>query len=1158
MNFISGLFGGAAGEDANGGDTSASAEATDTAVLNQAAILRSKRLKKLEQRMKEAEVNDVNEDVSATDEKQDSSATPSTSAAPPAQDAQATPPQDVQAGLALSDSPIASLPTRRASSCPTNYSAAETTIEKPETERRATSLSNTTPKRKRVVMDDDAILKSVFQISVDEKSTNDKFIFLEEVAETLREDDGTVRKLTTENIDQILYGRLSITPCVVSPLKYLASCYSRVLAEERRSSRQDGTMRDVLEQSKTYLVNFSGTVINAPEIFPSPKPSSVTGNSTPSMVTEALFGSDDYNATFELISLVMKSSAVVDDEDVKVGIFESLFADALSGLSSLSGTSTSNIAVFPQQAPLTAAILQPFSSTIGRLQQLVRLPGAVDVLWKLPQFSLRVNGQLINGQQMEMRTLLGTILSMGTCGGTPMMIGGGGFGRVEMAVAKQYFANPTRRSLQDIQSSMSTLRVQLAAVVDAAQDIIHRLLKGPSASKLAVQTWIGEALMLSRGRMKDRPNPLTEVHDSFALNFSSTLFKLSEPFTRLKPGMGWPKIKLVDSKYLCCPEMKAIYGDENGRVIGCGAPTGNDEGNGKSDPGLAASSFNFVTRCFFFAARSQHLGLVVAARNASLFERYMSHAHRTGNMAQFDQMLGVKFARDAQSHDPAFALRSLDFITFSARWLHSTLCCSGDADGTLNYDIHLPKKPRPGVSYLPVSMVEDIADVLSFIVQIEPMTISAATDKMNVLLSFISAVLKGGEPYFNIHLRAKFGDVLLFAFVPPDHRGLFQHTQHSQFAGKSFNASGTAGLLATNTLALNSLAPSLLALYGDVEHTGPMEANDHRLKISAVLKYLWTFEGHREAVRKAATLDGREEKENNFSFLTFANGILNETNSAVSNSLGKLQSIKEVQEAMKDVSAWLAKPEVERKPIEEKLAEDEQYVGSYLRMANETMDMLAYLSAEIKSPFLAPELLGRLGSTLNSIMVKLAGRGGLNLKVDNPEKYHFRPKVMLVQIIKVYLNMGGEEEFIEEVAKEFAEDFYEENVLHKAGSILRKHNLMDPTELDEWNSVVAKIIEQVSLARENGQFVDDVPDEFTCPLLMDIMRNPVKLADKGPIVDLNSIKQHLLNSGKNPYTGEDLTVEELIPVPELKARIDAWVAEQREKVRAGSHPAGGN
>ena len=118
-------------------------------------------------------------------------------------------------------------------------------------------------------------------------------------------------------------------------------------------------------------------------------------------------------------------------------------------------------------------------------------------------------------------------------------------------------------------------------------------------------------------------------------------------------------------------------------------------------------------------------------------------------------------------------------------------------------------------------MVEDIADVLTFIAQTDSAMLSSAVDKLDILLSFVTVVLQSGQTYFpSPHLRAKFET---YCYTHLCHRSLaecFKNTGMGEL--QSFNEFGTANLLRTNVLALKALAPALLTLYGDVENTGFM------------------------------------------------------------------------------------------------------------------------------------------------------------------------------------------------------------------------------------------------------------------------------------------------------------------------------------------------
>lgn len=48
-------------------------------------------------------------------------------------------------------------------------------------------------------------------------------------------------------------------------------------------------------------------------------------------------------------------------------------------------------------------------------------------------------------------------------------------------------------------------------------------------------------------------------------------------------------------------------------------------------------------------------------------------------------------------------------------------------------------------------------------------------------------------------------------------------------------------------------------------------------------------------------------------------------------------------------------------------------------------------------------------------------------------------------------------------------------------------------------------------------------------------------------MDRASIEQHLLNQTTDPFNRQPLAVADLVPLPELKEKIEAWVAEAKAK-----------
>lgn len=67
--------------------------------------------------------------------------------------------------------------------------------------------------------------------------------------------------------------------------------------------------------------------------------------------------------------------------------------------------------------------------------------------------------------------------------------------------------------------------------------------------------------------------------------------------------------------------------------------------------------------------------------------------------------------------------------------------------------------------------------------------------------------------------------------------------------------------------------------------------------------------------------------------------------------------------------------------------------------------------------------------------------------------------------------------------------------------------------------------------------------------MFSIMRDPVMLPSSKSIVDRATIKSHLLSDSKDPFNRAPLSIEEVVPQTELKAQIDAWMVEAKQKIK---------
>lgn len=208
-------------------------------------------------------------------------------------------------------------------------------------------------------------------------------------------------------------------------------------------------------------------------------------------------------------------------------------------------------------------------------------------------------------------------------------------------------------------------------------------------------------------------------------------------------------------------------------------------------------------------------------------------------------------------------------------------------------------------------------------------------------------------------------------YLPPDNNG------RSSLSSQIYcdPRSGGQPYLISDVAAQESLAPSLLLLYGEVEHTGYYEKMGHRANIASLLQFLWESKEHRNAFRRIT--------QNKTSFITFANGIMNEMNSLIVTVMEKLPEIRRVQLHMANSQEWGALPEEERETISSRHEENEQEVKRALPLCNKTLKMLGFLStdSDIRGLFLLDELCPRLVNMLLHVLTKLVGAKGMELKV---------------------------------------------------------------------------------------------------------------------------------------------------------------------------------
>jgi len=305
--------------------------------------------------------------------------------------------------------------------------------------------------------------------------------------------------------------------------------------------------------------------------------------------------------------------------------------------------------------------------------------------------------------------------------------------------------------------------------------------------------------------------------------------------------------------------------------------------------------------------------------------------------------------------------------------------------------------------------------------------------------------------------------------------------------------------------------------------------------VAYIFKCVWYNSAHRKSLAQEAKVIER--------FVRFANLLMNDTMYLLEQALGKLTEIKHIQAEMSNQAEWEARDQTERREREQLFLQLEDETTTYILLGKSTVELLKLFTTETKDPWMVPEIVERLAAMLDFNLSLLTGPRSAELNVDGRDGYCFNPRQLLSDILSIFLNLSSESAFIRAVAVD--ERSYSVSLFRRAAGIARKRSLKTEAEIDRLRVFVEKV-EEVKAIIEVDEDLGGVPDEFIDPISAVIMRDPVILPSSKAVVDRKTIKQQLLSVPQDPFNRVQLAIEDVIPDVELKAKIDAFLAERRK------------
>ncbi|KAI5926032.1 ubiquitin elongating factor core [Camillea tinctor] len=948
----------------------------------------------------------------------------------------------------------------------------------------------------------DRTLSEIFHVTFDETRAVDsrgaKLTFLPELKDELQQ-AGEQLKFSASNIDAAMLEAGRHVPASHPLLDYFLPCWKRIMRANRALRQPSQQKLDVLGEAKRLCMSNCIFALTMPELF-SREPNPEHDSLVPYLLRHHENEGGVCLDFFTEAALRVKSEETV----------ATVFTDAMVVMSQKVASMTMN---------------DDFKPYINSLLTYSRFPPLLEVLTQHPQFQVTPTPEMTKEQLAvapELQTILGPFFRL-----SPL----------QTDVARSYFNGPRTIDQGHVKTGQAALQMTLKAHQGDLTSIINAFVRASAQSRNHTLDWFAFIMNNNHKRRAMRVKPTDIASDGFMVNVTAILDQLCQPFM----DATFSKIDKVDIEYL----------RRNPRI------DMSDETKLNADQATSEAfyrhkvegSSNFISEVFFLTLAAHHYGLGATHSKLKDIDREIKYIEgllkqMEDEMAKFqndplrlqmakathhntvnalERHISLKYAINGVVLDQSMQTLSLQFMRYVAVFL---LRIASGTNYTPGKSIKLPlSSDKPDAfSCLPEYALQDVVDNFKFVFRFLPnILVSAVGDE---IITLCITFLRSSEYIKNPYLKSSLVTLLFAGTWPLYHlsRGVLGDTLiGSEFANEH-------------------LLHSLMKFYIECEHSGVSSAFydkfNIRYEIFQVIKTIWPNNVYKDQL-------SRESRINRQFFVQFVNLLLNDATYLLDEALTKLVKIHDYQKQLQDP----ALSHEEKEKVRTDLEQAEHQCQSWMQLVNETMGMMNLFTETLRDAFTMPEIVTRLAGMLNYNLESLVGPKRGQLKVEDAKKYHFDPKALLSDFVDVYLNLSTKPAFVDAVAADGRS--YKPSNFETASRLLSNSLQKPPEIIEAWDALRKKIAEAKERLDQAELDLGEIPDEFEDPLIGDLMTDPVILPSHN-IVDRSTIVQQLLSNPLDPFTRNPMTIDDVVPADDLRARIEAWKAERIASARANA------
>lgn len=600
--------------------------------------------------------------------------------------------------------------------------------------------------------------------------------------------------------------------------------------------------------------------------------------------------------------------------------------------------------------------------------------------------------------------------------------------------------------------------------------------------------------------------------DGFYLNLSYVLLLLCLPFVKSisSPNLLADKLKLIDYTYCLANEKELGLTNEPWILL-------KDQDASVAQLPNPPKEYGFVSTIFFTTLIVLYRGLV------STYEKYNNFSRKVYNLQKklenthvpseraslkesLDTLFSLKLTMESYLCDPEWTQYSLDYFGFTSHWLFGLL----DSPEKLNC------VPEFTLTMLSKYMVLVLQDMYNRYYQ--------QTPSIDPKIASVFIHIIGSNALKAVHLTEAALETLIHFSCP--------QLIASGFSPTIVDKLGISNPLLSDPTA-TSLIPGLMRFYIDVERSDTPNSYYRKFytrdRISKLLMHMSTlpqFEPHINAVTNQTSL-----------FLSFMRVVISDATFHLDELVVKLPKLKSLELVRSETNNWSNESQEIQQERMDEYNSTENIVASSAIFSNQSIGLLHYFSSYNVEALKDVDLSQRVATILNYFLWYFAGPNRRNLAIDQKDKLHFKPRLILKMLVETFIHFHERTtEFSEFIIKDGRFEF---NTFENALTIIKEKSICNEQTVSQFSEFMQVLKDKSTQLVEEDIPLDEIPEEFLDPLMYTLMENPVKLPS-GMNMDKQVITRYLETNPTDPFNRNPLTPEQLVDNVELKQRILEW------------------